>query len=415
MRQTWVQSIEVNLQDFGRRVRRDDYKRHIYWFGGAAVGILLSILFETAYGFLLTGVGLIGSGAAAIRGGKSGVTGIGVTSPGASVGMGWSTRRLENMAPHERAAHANLTGGFLILMGTGFLAMVAFYAWVQFQNSQTAERYEAIAEAAGLVSTSVSEGHGLAADSRQVCWGGYNAVATCSDPRLVKTPQVRGDFFQAAELVITPRGLVLAGQREVTWLAQFTMSQRLFSGGAKALTALGSRVAWVHGADVVVADLESENPTQSTHVVAQVANAEHPLLALATDAVFYGPTADCALAQQGSEACAVPLELSPCAVGSSPKQLVLLTKSGELWRAAMGPRATFTRVTSGLSGCMLAVNDRFAFVAGKRAIARVDLGSGSHAIIFEDDPASAIALSARTLYFRTADKLQGIRLDAPPL
>lgn len=405
----------MNLQDFSTRVRRDDYQRHKYWFAAAAVGIVLAILIQTLYPFLLTGVGLIGSGVAAIRGGKSGVTGISLASPAGSAGMSWSTRRLEDMAPRERAAHANLTGSFLVLMGTAFLAMVAFYSWVQFRDYRAANTYQAMAGAAGLVSKSLTGGRGLAADSRRVCWDDFNSVAMCSDPLFVETPRIRSDLFQASELVITPRGLVLASQREVTWLVRFTLSERLFAGEAKALTALGSRVAWVHDADVVLADLESEQPLQSAHVVAQVANAEHPLLALSTDTVYYGPTDNCALARQGSDACAVPRERSPCAVGTSPKQLVLLTKRGELWRADAGPSATLTRVASGLSGCLLAVNDRFAFVAGEGPVARVDLGSGTLAIIFRDDPASAIALSDRTLYFRTADKLQGIRLDAPPL
>lgn len=96
----------------------------------------------------------------------------------------------------------------------------------------------------------------------------------------------------------------------------------------------------------------------------------------------------------------------------SPTQLALVTSHGELWRAV---GAKFTPVASGLRGCLLALNDRFAFVAGEGPITRVDLGSGKHAIIFQDEPASAIALSDRLLYFRSGAQLKGIRIDAPPL
>lgn len=70
----------MDLDDFRKRVQRDDYKRHQYWFVGAAAGILAVIVFESAYFLLVTGASLIGSGLAAIRGGKSAVTGIGVAA-----------------------------------------------------------------------------------------------------------------------------------------------------------------------------------------------------------------------------------------------------------------------------------------------------------------------------------------------
>jgi len=409
----------VDLEDFKQRVRRDDYQRHKYWLVGFGVGILAAMAFETPYFALLSGVSLIGSGVAAIRGGKSAITEVGVTGSGVSASIGWSTRELENMAPHERADHANSTGSFLILMGASVIAMLAYFAWLQFRSYSTAERYRAMASAAGLVSRGAPKGTGLSAGPREVCWSDDQTVAMCSDPGLVEMPQIRSDYF-ARELVHTPRGLVLASDLDVTWFATFTnhaMSvrapRRLFNAGAKALTALGTRVAWVSGSDVVIANLESERPGESPQVVGQVWNTERPLLALAPDAVLYGPTEQCALVWHGAEACAVPQELRPCVVGSSPKQLALVTNTGELWRASA--RAKFTRVGSGLRGCLLALNDRFAFVAGEGPIARVDLFTGSHAIVFQDDPAWAITLTDRMLYFRSANKVKGIRIDAPPL
>jgi len=409
----------VDFDDFRQRVRRDDYQRHKYWLAGFAAGILGVLAFETAYFALLSGVSLIGSGLAAIRGGKSAVTGVGVSGPGGSAEINWSERELEDMSPPARADHANTTGGFLILMGASVLAMVGYFASIQFREDWIARQYQAMADAAGLVSRTAPEGRGLAANSREVCWSDDRTVTLCSDPDLGDMPRIRSDYY-ASELVFTPRGLVLASDLDVTWLATFgkravfaSMPKRLFNSGAKALTALGSRVAWVSDTDVLVADLASERPLTSPQPVAEVANAERPLVALAPDAVLYGPTEDCALEWQGVQGCAVPAELRPCAVGSSQKHLVLVTKPGELWRATA--RAKFTRLASGLRGCLLAVNDRFAFVAGEGPVVRVDLATGHHATIFQDDPARAISLTDSRLYFRSADKLQGIRLDAPPL
>ena len=148
-------------------------------------------------------------------------------------------------------------------------------------------------------------------------------------------------------------------------------------------------------------------------MVARVTNTKRPLLALAPQAVLFGPTENCALEWQDLEGCAAAAGLDPCAVASSEQLLVLLTKHGELWRATA--RASFARVASGLTGCLLAVNDRFAFVAGEGPITRVDLGTGNHVTIFRDEPASAIALSDHTLYFRSTDAVKGIWIDAPPL
>lgn len=409
----------VDFEDFRRRVRRDDYQRHKYWFLGFAAGILGVLAFETAYFALLSGVSLIGSGVAAIRGGKSAVTGIGVSGPGGSAQIDWSERELENMSPQARADHANLTGGFLIVMGASVLALIAYFCWIQFREDWAARQYQAMADSAGLVSKAAPEGRGLAASAREVCWSDDRTVTLCSEPDLAGIPRIRTDYY-ASELVYTPRGLVLAGDLDVTWVATFSnravfasAPKRLFNSGAKALTALGSRVAWVSDSQVLVADLASERPLASPQRVAEVWNAERPLLALAHDAILYGPTENCALAWQGAEACAVPAELRPCAVGSNQKYMVLMTNQGELWRATA--RAQFSRVASGLRGCLLAANDRFAFVAGEGPIARVDLRTGSQVTIFQDAPASAIALTDRMLYFRSAGKVQGVRLDAPPL
>lgn len=171
----------MDFDDFRRRVRRDDYKRHQYWFVGAAAGILAAILLESPYALSLTGVSLIGSGLAAIRGGKSAVTGIGVSGSGGAAAVEWSTRELEDMSPAQRADHANMTGAFLILMGAGVLAMIAFLAWRQVGEHRAVVEYQAMAEAAGLISRDVPPGTGLSAGSREVCWTVTQSTAACSD------------------------------------------------------------------------------------------------------------------------------------------------------------------------------------------------------------------------------------------
>jgi hypothetical protein len=389
---------------------------------GALLGILAAIVFESPYGLFLSGISLVASGVAAIRGGKSAVTRIGVTSSAGSAGLSWSTRELESMSPEQRSDHASLTGSFVVLMGCGFLALPTYYGWTRFLQHRAAAQYEAMAEAAGLVSTSAPEGSGLGASPQQVCWGGYAGAVICNDASLGGAPVIRVDLHQADELVSTPLGFVLASNREVTWLASVTAqgaiyrsTHTLYQGGGKALTSVGTRVAWVTDRDVVVANLASNEPLESPEVVGQVTDAKQPVLALSADAVWYGPTESCSLARQGTERCGLPREQDLCAVSSSSTQLVALTKSGELWRSQPGPETKFARLAAELSGCLLAVNDRFAYVAGPGPVARVDLGKGSQAVIFREEPAQAIAISDRSLYFRTARKVLGIRLDAPPL
>jgi len=139
-RRPWVKcttshdiGLRVDLQDFRKSVRRDDYQSHKYWLVGVPLGVLAAILFESPYGIILTGVSLIASGTAAIRGRKSAVRGIGITSPVASLGLSWSTRRLEEMTPLERVHHAYLTGGFIVLMGCACLGACAYYGWTRFR------------------------------------------------------------------------------------------------------------------------------------------------------------------------------------------------------------------------------------------------------------------------------------------
>lgn len=408
----------MDLREFKKQLRWSDYQRHRYWLVGVVAGILATTVLQNAYFSAVIGVSLIGAGVSAIRARRSAVGGIGISGPEDSAGVDWSTRDLESMSPDQQADHANITGGWLILIGAAWLALIAYLGWRQFREYSTASEYEAMAAAAGLVSRSASKGTGLAASSIAVCWSDAQSGALCSDAGLVVHPTSRSDSY-VRDLVYTPRGLVLGSDRDVTWQASSTPdarflhpSQRLYHRGAKALAALGTRVGWVSNTDVVVADLESERPLESPQVVAKVTSTERPLLALASDAVLYGPTENCALEWQDTEGCAAPPDLTPCAAGSNERELLILTKVGALWRAT--PRAEFTRVASGLRGCLLAVNDRFAFVGGEGPVARVDLGTGNHAIVFRDGPLSAITLSDHTLYFRTADMVKGIWIERPP-
>ena len=400
----------MDLKEFSRRVRRDDYARHKYWLVGVVAGILGLMASENGYFLLLSGVSLIGSAIAVIRAGQGDLT---------ATAVDWSTSELAEMSPEERVDDANSTGGCLLMLGVAFLALVAYGAWRQLRDYWGGREFQAMADAAGLVSRVEPTGTGLAAGSREVCWSDGQTVVVCSDPDLVEIELLR-THSAAHELVVTPRGLVLASDRDVSWLpssithAEFAgPPRRIFGAGAKSLSALGARVAWVSNTDVVVANLGSERPLESARVVAQVAMTDPPLLALAPDAVLYGPTESCTLEWQDAKGCAVPPRLRPCAVGSSEKQLALLTDRGELWRATA--RAKFTLVAAGLRGCLLAVNEHSAFVAGEGPIVRVDLGSGHQATIFQDEPVGAIALSDRTLYFRSASEVKGIRIDAPPL
>lgn len=208
-------------------------------------------------------------------------------------------------------------------MGAAFLAMMAYLAWRQFREYRAAAEYQAMADAAGLISMDAPTGTRLTADPREVCWNITQSAAACSDPGLTAMPRIRGNTV-ILDLVSTPRGLVLASRFDVTWLETSATSgallrspRRLSEVGAVALTALGTRVAWVSNKDVMVADLESER-TWPPLLVGEVANPERPLLALSPDAVLYGPTENCALEWQESESCAVPREVRPCALASKP-------------------------------------------------------------------------------------------------
>jgi hypothetical protein len=106
-----------DLEDFRKRVRRDDYEAHVIAFCCAGFGFLLGFVFENAVvTFGIIGCSLIASGAYAVRGGKSAVTRMSGSIP-------WTTRELEDMPPAERAEHANTTGAWLIL--TGLFALAA--------------------------------------------------------------------------------------------------------------------------------------------------------------------------------------------------------------------------------------------------------------------------------------------------
>ena len=179
---------------------------------------------------MLTGVSRIGSGLAAIRGGKSAVTGIGVSGAGEAAGVEWSTRELEDMTPDQQVDHANMTGAFLMLMGTGFLAMIAYVAWGQFREYRAAQKYQAMAEAAGLISSDVPAGTRLTVGSREVCWTVTQSTAECSDSGLTAMPRTRGDTV-VSDLVSTPRGLVLASNLDVTWLETSDRMLYFRSGG----------------------------------------------------------------------------------------------------------------------------------------------------------------------------------------
>jgi len=408
--------IRVDVESFQKNLRRSDYQLHKYWLVGAVLGMLTAFVLQSPYGFVLTGVCLIASGAAAIRGGKSLVQSIGVSSSSGWAGMSWSTRRLEEMSPQERVKHAHLTGGFVVLMGCGFLAMAGAYGWTQLSDHQAADRYEAMVQKAGMVSRAASAGRGVAASEHEVCWGGARGGALCSDSTLSDLPDLRSDFFQADELVRTEKGFVAASSREVTWLGGAGhMRTRLFARGGQALAALGTRVAWIANGDVMVVDLATLTPQAAPEVVAEVADTNRPLLALTPEAIVYGPTERCGLERAGSEGCIAPREHDICAVSASRKQLAYLTTAGELWRLT-GEQTQFSRLPAKVSGCLLAVNDGFAYVAGAGPIMRVDLSTGSQATVFQaNEAASAIALSDRYLYFRTSREVHGIELDAPGL
>lgn len=407
----------MDVESFQKNLRRSDYQLHKYWLVGAVLGMLTAFVLQSPYGFALTGLCLIASGVAAIRGRRSMVQRIGVTWPGASAKWSWSTRRLEEMSPEERAKHAYLTGSFIVLMGCGFLAMAGAYGWTQWSAKRAVAQQQAMAQGAGLVSRSASGGRGLAASGHEVCWGADRGVAMCTDPLLSDLPESRSDAFQADELVRTELGFVAASSREVTRLAGAgRMPTLLFGREAKGLVALGTRVAWVSNGEVMVVDLATATPQASPEVVAEVADSQRPLLALTSDAIVYGPSQHCSLARPGSQGCVAPRQRDICAVSSSQKYLAYLTTNGELWRASAGPNAEFSRLPTGVSGCLLAVFDRVAYVAGAGPISRVDLSTGRQDTLFQsDEPVSAIALTDRHLYFRTNHELRGIEIDAPSL
>ena len=95
-------------------------------------------------------------------------------------------------------------------------------------------------------------------------------------------------------------------------------------------------------------------------------------------------------------------EVTVAGTPASPRHVCRVTNA----RGTVGSNARVTNVD------VTCEADRFAYVAGEGPIARVDLNTGSQAIIFRDNPPGAIAITDRYLYFRTIDKVNGIRLDA---